>query len=81
MLLVEPSRTQSGIIRKYLQIQGVQNIVAAASGQEALQAVRAARPDAIVSALHLPDMTGVQLAQQVRAEAKATAAGFRDDLE
>jgi len=76
VLLVEPSRTQSGIIRKYLQVQGIQNIAAAASGQEALQSVRAERPDTIISALHLPDMTGVQLAQQVHAEMTATAPGF-----
>ena len=73
VLLVEPSRTQSGIIRKYLQGQGVKEIVTAASGKDALEAFRTARPDAIVSALHLPDMTGVQLAQQVREEAKASA--------
>jgi serine/threonine protein kinase len=76
VLLVEPSRTQSGIIRKYLQSQGVQEIVAAASGHEALQAFRTERPDAIVSALHLSDMTGVELARQVREEAKAAAPGF-----
>ena len=76
VLLVEPSRTQSGIIRKYLQMAGVQNIVAAASGQEALQAVRSQRPDTIVNALHLPDMTGVQLAQQIRAEIKVAPPGF-----
>jgi serine/threonine protein kinase len=76
VLLVEPSRTQSGIIRKYLQGQGVEEIVTAASGKDALEAFRTARPDAIVSALHLPDMTGVQLAQQVREEAKASAPGF-----
>ena len=76
VLLVEPSRTQSGIIRKYLQAQGVQNVVAAASGKEALEAARNQCPDTVVSALHLPDMTGVQLAQQVRAEAKAAPPGF-----
>jgi serine/threonine protein kinase len=76
VLLVEPSRTQSGIIRKYLQVQGVQGIVAAGSGQDALQAVRAERPHTIICALHLPDMTGVQLAHQVRTEFKAAAPGF-----
>jgi serine/threonine protein kinase/DNA-binding response OmpR family regulator len=76
VLLVEPSRTQSAIIRKYLQMQGIQNIAAAASGQEALQAARAQAPDAIVSALHLPDMTGVQLAQKFRSEACASTPGF-----
>ncbi len=76
ILLVEPSRTLSGIIQKYLQVQGVQNIVAAASGEDALRSVRAERPHAIVSALHLPDMTGVDLAQQVRAEADGPPPGF-----
>jgi serine/threonine protein kinase len=76
VLLVEPSRTLSGILSKYLQLQGIRNIVAAASGNEALQAVRAERPDAIVSALHLPDMTGVELAQRVRAEAAGALPGF-----
>ncbi len=76
VLLVEPSRTQSGIIRKFLQGQGIEEIVTAVSGKDALEAFRTARPDAIVSALHLPDMTGVQLAQQVREEAKASAPGF-----
>lgn len=76
VLLVEPSRTLSGIIRKYLQVQGVQNIVAAASGEDALRSARAERPHAIVSALHLPDMTGVELAQQVRAEADGPPPGF-----
>jgi serine/threonine protein kinase len=76
VLLVEPSRTQSGIIRKYLQQQGAQHITAAASGQEALRLLRNDRPDAIVSALHLSDMTGVQLAQQIRAESKDAGPGF-----
>jgi CheY-like chemotaxis protein len=71
VLLVEPSRTQSAIIRKYLQDQGIQHVVAVGSGQEALRQVRSERPDAIISALHLSDMTGVQLAEQIRAENKA----------
>jgi serine/threonine protein kinase len=76
VMLVEPSRTQSAIIRKYLQDQGVQRITAAASGQEALRLLQSDPPDAIVSALHLPDMTGVQLAQLVRAESKEPGPGF-----
>jgi serine/threonine protein kinase/DNA-binding response OmpR family regulator len=66
VVLVEPSRTQSGIIRKYLQDQGVPHVVAAGSGQEALTAVHSERPNAVISALHLPDMTGVELAQRIR---------------
>jgi serine/threonine protein kinase len=76
VLLVEPSRTLSRILNKYLQLQGIRNIVAADSGDDALQAVRAERPDVIVSALHLPDMTGVELAQRVRADAAGAPPGF-----
>jgi serine/threonine-protein kinase len=76
VLLVEPSRTQSGIIRKYLQSQGIADSVAVASGKEALQAVQGTEFDAILSALHLPDMTGVQLAEQVRVFSTGAATGF-----
>jgi serine/threonine-protein kinase len=76
VVLVEPSRAQSGIIRKYLQAQGVQHVVAVATGQEALQAVNSDRPDAIISALHLPDMTGVELGKRIHTQSVGTGAGF-----
>jgi two-component system chemotaxis sensor kinase CheA len=76
VLLVEPSRTQSSIIRKYLETQGVPHVVAAASGQEALQLARTERPDAVVSAQHLSDMTGLELAQQIREEGEEPWPGF-----
>src|SRR5262249_40522760 len=49
VLLVEPSRTQSGIIRKYLQAAGVEHVVTASSGREALDPGRSDRPDAVPS--------------------------------
>src|SRR5262249_40072560 len=76
VVLVEPSRTQSGIIRKYLQAQGIEQIVAVSSGEEALRTVRPKPPCAVISALHLPDMTGVHLAQEIRADLKGAAPGF-----
>lgn len=76
VILVEPSRVQSGIIRKYLQGQGVQNVVAVASGQEALNVLMKERLDAIVSALHLPDMTGVELGQRIHSQSKGNGPGF-----
>jgi serine/threonine protein kinase len=75
VLLVEPSRTQASIIRKYLQSQSIQKIVVATSGQEAIEAVKTECPGAIVSAMYLRDMTGVQLAQRIRTESQA-APGF-----
>jgi serine/threonine protein kinase len=75
VLLVEPSRTQSAIIRKLLELQGVQRILTVATGQEALQIVRNEPPHAIITAQHLSDMTGVELAERIRCESKATATG------
>jgi serine/threonine-protein kinase len=76
VLLVEPSRTQSGIIRKLLEVQGIQRVRTAATGQKALEIVRKEAPHAIITAQHLSDMTGVQLAEKIRAENQAAATGF-----
>jgi CheY-like chemotaxis protein len=76
VVLVEPSRTQAGIIRRYFQSQGVQHVVTAATGKEALELVRRERPAAVVSTLYLSDMTGVELAQQIRQDNPAGAPGF-----
>jgi two-component system chemotaxis response regulator CheY len=75
VLLVEPSRTQSRIICKYLEEEHIDHVLAVGSGADALTAVRRECPTAIISAMHLADMTGVQLAQRVRAE-PAIAPGF-----
>jgi serine/threonine protein kinase/DNA-binding response OmpR family regulator len=76
LLLVEPSRAQLVIIRKYLQELGFQDILTAPSGQHALEQARRARPQVVMSALHLADMTGIQLAQAMQAEAALSSTGF-----
>jgi two-component system chemotaxis response regulator CheY len=76
VLLAEPSRTQSVIIRKYFQECGIADVPTAASGRQALELARRIVPHAVVSAMHLPDMTGPQLAQQLAADPAAGQAGF-----
>jgi serine/threonine protein kinase/DNA-binding NarL/FixJ family response regulator len=76
VLLVEPSRVQAGIIRKYLEAQDTTLTGAVAKGAEAIGRVRRESVDAIVSALYLPDMTGVDLAKRVREEVMERAPGF-----
>ncbi|MFO0821776.1 MAG: response regulator [Gemmataceae bacterium] len=76
VVIVEPSRVQSGIIRKYLESQDVIPTATAASGAAALAAVREHRPDAVVTALHLPDTTGPELVKQLRAEFHDRPPGF-----
>jgi serine/threonine protein kinase len=76
VLLVEPSRTQSRIICNYLQEQEISQVVAVANGTDAIEALHGDCPNVIISALHLADMTGVELARHVRAERPAAAPGF-----
>jgi serine/threonine protein kinase/DNA-binding response OmpR family regulator len=76
VLLVEPSRTLARIIGKYLQEQEITHVLAVATGEEAINAVRTEPPNAIISAMHLADMTGVELAQHLRTESPAAVPGF-----
>lgn len=75
-VLVEPSRTQSGIIRHYLEQLGMEAVHAARSGKEALEMAKAENARVIVSSMHLPDMTGVQLARAVLTEPGCAKVGF-----
>ena len=66
ILLIEPSNTQLKVIIHHLRSEGVNNIEGAANGSEALQSVRTHRPDLIISSLYLPDMTAVELIEQIK---------------
>ncbi|MCI0459906.1 MAG: protein kinase [Gemmataceae bacterium] len=76
VLLVEPSRTQAVIVRKYLQELGVAEVQAVPSGAKALESIRSQRPDLVLSAMHLADITGVELARRLRAEPALATVGF-----
>jgi serine/threonine protein kinase/FixJ family two-component response regulator len=76
VLLAEPSRSQAVIIRGYLQKLGFQDVPTAPSGQTALEIARAVPPQVVISAMHLADMTGVQLAERMRAEKSLSSTGF-----
>jgi CheY-like chemotaxis protein/tRNA A-37 threonylcarbamoyl transferase component Bud32 len=74
VVLAEPSRTQGGIVRKYLQQLGVADVHGVTSGRQALATVETSGAQVILSAMHLADGTGVQLAQSLRAA--GGSAGF-----
>jgi two-component system chemotaxis response regulator CheY len=76
VLLVEPSRSQAVIIRGYLQKLGFPDVPTASSGQQALESARAAPPRVVISAMHLADMTGLQLEQKLRVEESLSLTGF-----
>jgi len=76
VLLVEPSRIKAGNIRRYLEGQDVAVAATVATGEEAVAAVRATRPGAVLATFHLPDMSAVELARRVREEFPRNAPGF-----
>jgi CheY-like chemotaxis protein/tRNA A-37 threonylcarbamoyl transferase component Bud32 len=75
VVVAEPSRTQAGIIRNYLQQLGVAAHYTAGSGREALETVKRVAANVLISSLHLSDMTGAQLGAALRHELGANV-GF-----
>jgi serine/threonine protein kinase/DNA-binding response OmpR family regulator len=76
VLVVEPSRTQAGIIQRYLRALGIEPFPGVTSGAGAVDAIKRHRPEVVVSALHLNDMTGAQLAERLLAEDAKGAPAF-----
>lgn len=76
VLLVEPSRMQARIVRGYLDAQQISIAGVVATGAAAIAAVQAQKPAVIVATLYLEDMTGIELAKQIRAEKRENAPGF-----
>jgi CheY-like chemotaxis protein len=76
VVLVEPSRAQASIVRKYLGELGIENVRATGSGRQVLEMARQKETDVILSSMHLADMTGVQLAQALHADADCSGVGF-----
>jgi serine/threonine-protein kinase len=68
LVLAETSRTQAGIAKRFLQQLGITAIHTAASGREAIELARRERADVILSSMHLSDMTGLDLAEQLLAD-------------
>ncbi|MCB1905929.1 MAG: response regulator [Rhodocyclaceae bacterium] len=67
VVLVEPSRAQSSLIRRMLEQQGLSILGVVESGGEALSAMEALEPNLVISSLYLPDMAGTELVKQMRA--------------
>jgi two-component system chemotaxis response regulator CheY len=66
VVLVEPSSTQRHIIREYLTVSAIQHLDCVETGGDALEMMAKRKPDLVISAMHLPDMTGVDLIEAMR---------------
>jgi CheY-like chemotaxis protein len=76
VILVEPSRTQAGIVRKYLQELGIDKVHSTESGTQALELAREHGGQVFLCSLHLGEMTGMQLARLVRSDPACAHMGF-----
>lgn len=76
LLLVEPSTTQQKVIVSYLASLGIDNIDVTTSGQGALDLMTKVVPDLILSAMHLPDITGSDLLIKMRSMPELSAVPF-----
>ena len=68
ILLVEPSAMQAKCITLSCKELGMERVRLAGSAAEALISMRDLRPDVVISALYLPDMTGTDLIVAMRNE-------------
>jgi two-component system, chemotaxis family, chemotaxis protein CheY len=59
-----------------LQDHALEVLGTAANGKDAIAAVHSLRPRAVISAMQLPDIEGVALAEQIRSAMKVDAPGF-----
>ncbi len=69
IILVEPSHTQSHIIRKQFDELGITKYEECFSGESAIQRINQANPDLVIAAMHLPDMTSIELVKKLREDA------------
>ncbi|GAB6041906.1 response regulator [Endothiovibrio diazotrophicus] len=75
--LVEPSNAQAKLILTELAELGVRNTERFADGETALAAMaESAPPDLVLSAMHLPDITGTQLVLKMRADERLKDVAF-----
>ena len=66
VLIIEPSRVQRTIIINHLKSFGIDNIDEYSDGGTALNAIHLQVPDIVLSSMHLPDMTGTDVVNEMR---------------
>lgn len=76
VLVVEPSPTQYKIIDSHFRNLGVSIIEHATDGKSALTCMQKFRPDLVVSAMYLADMTGTELVHSMRANTNLADIAF-----
>lgn len=76
--IVDDSKAMRSIVRRHVSQAGFEgaDITEAENGQEALDTIRAGRPDIVLSDWNMPVMTGIELLEALRAEGNDVPLGF-----
>jgi two-component system chemotaxis response regulator CheY len=67
ILVVEDTLDMREVLHLYLKTEGF-DVVTASDGREGLYMARAERPDLIITDLHMPNLDGISLIKELRAE-------------
>jgi two-component system, chemotaxis family, chemotaxis protein CheY len=79
VLLVEPSHMQANLVTRMLAHQGVSRVTSvdgASAALEVLEKIADRAHQIVISSLYLPDMSGVELVNKMRADAKLECVPF-----
>lgn len=70
VLVADDAAFIRNLVKKSLQVIGITQIKEAADGRQALAALQTANYDLVISDLHMPEMDGIELLREVRADAR-----------
>ena len=76
VLVVDDMSTSRGILLQTLDALGISNVEYADSGASGMARAQTFRPHLILSDLHMPEMNGLQLLQQLRGDSATCKVGF-----
>jgi len=78
ILLVDDSRASRMIVRRALRQAGYGHfsVGEASNGAEALKVIEESKPDVVVCDWNMPEMSGIELLERLRAKGNETKLGF-----
>jgi two-component system chemotaxis response regulator CheY len=76
VLLIEPSNTQSKILKQVLSDEGICKTDIVSNGQEALAYLDSCHPDLVISTMYFEDMTAIELLHSMRNKANTSDINF-----
>jgi two-component system chemotaxis response regulator CheY len=89
VMVVDDQQSMRGLARQCLKRMGIVDVTLAASGDQAMKDLQAAKYDVVISDLNMPGMSGADLAKEVKAHpvlksvlfCLATSEMYRDQAE